>query len=161
MEKTAQLQIRVSLSEKAEIRARANAAGLSISKWLLGKVLPDVELKFHELVGNLVNGKRTLTLAELNDFLTSLDVNEFTRAVSASPTNKLGEFEMNYLAAMIEEAASKKKALPPEWTKGIEPLKEPYFGSNLESLKLYLLTNSPAVFRRRNIFIDSTVGDRV
>jgi len=29
------------------------------------------------------------------------------------------------------------------------------------SLRLYLLTHSPAAFRRRNIFIDATVGAQV
>jgi hypothetical protein len=29
------------------------------------------------------------------------------------------------------------------------------------SLRLYLLTHSPAPFRRRNIFIDASVGSRV
>jgi hypothetical protein len=35
------------------------------------------------------------------------------------------------------------------------------FGSDLQNLRLYLLTHSPPPFRRRNIFIDSTLGDRV
>jgi hypothetical protein len=41
------------------------------------------------------------------------------------------------------------------------PLAEPVFGSDLMSLRLYLLTHSPAPFRRRNIFIDASVGFRV
>jgi hypothetical protein len=35
------------------------------------------------------------------------------------------------------------------------------FGSTLVSLRLYLLTHSPPPFRRRNIFIDATVGSSV
>jgi hypothetical protein len=40
-------------------------------------------------------------------------------------------------------------------------LADPFFGSELRSLRHYLLTHSPAPFRSRNIFIDSTVGDRI
>jgi hypothetical protein len=49
----------------------------------------------------------------------------------------------------------------PEWTRSIAPLAEPVFGSELQSLRLYLLTHSPPPFRARNIFIDATLGDRV
>jgi hypothetical protein len=49
----------------------------------------------------------------------------------------------------------------PAWTRSIPPLAEPVFGSDLCSLRLYLLTNSPPPFRGRNIFIDSTLGDQV
>jgi hypothetical protein len=35
------------------------------------------------------------------------------------------------------------------------------FGSELQSLRLYLLTHSPPPFRARNIFIDSSLGDRI
>jgi hypothetical protein len=49
----------------------------------------------------------------------------------------------------------------PEWTRSIPLLVEPVFGSDLKSLRLHLLTNSPPPFRSRNIFIDSTLGDRV
>ena len=43
----------------------------------------------------------------------------------------------------------------------IAPLASPVFGSKLESLRLYLLTHSPPPFRRRNIFIDASIGARV
>ena len=36
-----------------------------------------------------------------------------------------------------------------------------WFASELKSLRLHLLTKSPAPFRRRNLFVDSTLGDRV
>jgi hypothetical protein len=41
------------------------------------------------------------------------------------------------------------------------PLAEPVFASSLQSLRLHLLVLSPAPFRRRNIFIDSTLGARI
>jgi hypothetical protein len=62
---------------------------------------------------------------------------------------------------MVEVACAQRGIASPAWTRTIAPLTEPVFGSALMSLRLYLLTHSPAPFRRRNIFIDSTVGSRV
>jgi hypothetical protein len=62
---------------------------------------------------------------------------------------------------MVEYACAKRGVAVPAWTRSIAPLDEPVFGSDLESLRLYLLTRSPAPFRVRNIFIDATLGDRI
>jgi hypothetical protein len=35
------------------------------------------------------------------------------------------------------------------------------FGSDLQSLRLHLLTHSPPPFLARNIFVDATLGDRI
>jgi hypothetical protein len=50
---------------------------------------------------------------------------------------------------------------PPDWTLAVQPLSEPAFGSPLQSLRLHLLVAAPPAFKRRNIFVDSSVGDRV
>ena len=65
------------------------------------------------------------------------------------------------LAATVEHAAMQKHVAPPEWTREIEPLEEPVFGSALRSLREHLLFHAPIAFRRRNIFIDASVGARV
>ena len=62
---------------------------------------------------------------------------------------------------MIEYAATLKGTFPPAWTKEVPALERPWFASSLTSLRLYLLTNSPPPFRRRNLFVDSSVGQRV
>jgi hypothetical protein len=62
---------------------------------------------------------------------------------------------------MIESACAQRAIAVPAWTRSIAPLAEPAFGSDLQSLRLYLLTRSPPAFRYRNIFIDATVGDQV
>ena len=62
---------------------------------------------------------------------------------------------------MIESACEKRGVPVPGWTHAIAPLSEPAFGSTLQSLRLHLLTHSPAPFRRRNIFIDSSLGAQV
>lgn len=100
-------------------------------------------------------------LADLNAFLTSLSAGELLTAVSGAPTSALTEFAANYVAAMVEQACNRAAVPPPPWTRSVTPLREPYFGSALNSLRLYLLTHSPPPFRNRNIFIDSSIGGQV
>jgi hypothetical protein len=50
---------------------------------------------------------------------------------------------------------------PPRWTPAIPGLSKPVFGTSLVGLRLHLLLRSPPAFRRRNIFIDASLGDRV
>lgn len=160
--KTAQLQIRVSSSEKAFIRSRARTAGMDISAWVLHQLLSDETTKFEELVAEWPRADTShYAVANLNDFLTSLPKERFRRAVENRPNSKLSPFQENYLAAMIEIAALKKGIQPPNWTKSVPPLEDPYFASDLQSLRLHLLVSSPIPFRRRNIFVDATIGDRV
>ena len=62
---------------------------------------------------------------------------------------------------MVETAAHRCKVAPPAWTLAVQPLSRPNFGSPLLSLRLHLLLATPPAFRRRNIFVDSSVGDRI
>ena len=100
-------------------------------------------------------------LAELNELLTRLTTSEFKLAVSEPPQAQLDPYWSNYVAATIERAAASKRTEAPSWTANVQPLEEPVFGSSLKSLRLHLLTQSPVAFRSRNIFIDSSIGDRV
>ncbi len=159
--KSAQLQIRVSPAEKAAIQRAARRAGLDMSAYVLARVLPAPGRRFQELTEACRDpqGAR-FALADLNSWLASLGAGELPDAV-ASPPSGLAPYFANYVAAMVEYACAQHGVAPPAWTRAIAPLTEPVFGSALESLRLYLLTHSPAPFRRRNIFIDATVGARV
>ena len=163
MPKTSQLQIRVEASEKARIRQRAADAGMDVSKWVLHKLLPPVEERFRQICEGLAAGPagHTYVLAELHDFFNCLEAQEFSLAVRYPPGSQPPPFEANYLAAMIEYTSAEKKVPAPEWVKEIEPLEVPWFASSLQNLRLYLLTHSPPAFRRRNLFVDSSVGSRV
>ena len=99
-------------------------------------------------------------LAELNALLAGFSAGELRTAVAEFPA-ALSDFLRNYVAAMVEHACARRAVPVPAWTRAVEPLSEPVFGSELQSLRLYLLTQSPPAFRRRNIFIDSSVGGRV
>ncbi len=160
--KTTQLQLRVSPSEKAAIARAAKREGTDISSYVLKRIIPNKNSDFQKLLTELNHtADRSYAFASLNGFLKSLRKHEFLQAVEEPTLSQLNEFDANYVAAMVEHAAHQKKLPAPKWTKTIQPLKNPFFGSELSKLHLYLLLSSPVAFRRRNIFIDATVGHRV
>ena len=104
---------------------------------------------------------RRFALAELNDFLTALASAEFDDAVAYADTQGMDRLTANYVAALVDQAASRHDVQPPAWLGSIAPLEEPYFAGGLESLRPHLLREAPVPFKRRNIFVDSGLGDRV
>ena len=163
MTKTQQLQIRISASQKAQIQARARLAGEDVSKWALRQLLPPVQDSFQNLVGNLLVGSdlRTYAFAELHDFLNKLSTTQLVKAVEFPPSAQLSDFNANYVAAMVEFCCVSRSVRLPDWLNDIESLEVPWFASSLAGLRLYLLTHSPPAFRHRNLFVDSTIGDRI
>lgn len=136
---------------------------MDVSKWVLSQLLPPAGERFQTLCKELAEKPllRAYTLAELHDFFKRLEPQEFSRALHYPPAAQLAPFAANYLAAMIEYAAAARNVSVPGWVRNTERLESPWFASSLQSLRLYLLTQSPPAFRRRNLFIDSSVGDRV
>ncbi len=78
--KSQQLQIRVSAQEKAQIQNRAAEAGMDVSKWVLRQVLPPPAERFQALCLALAAtpDKRSYTLAEINDFFSTLSDKAFS-----------------------------------------------------------------------------------
>ena len=160
--KTAHLQLRVSPDEKAAILRAARRAGMDMSSFVLTRVLPAHERRAQELLRALQDeSSQRVVLAELNDLLTRLAAEELGQAVAVPPPATLSAETSNYWAAMVEHACAERRIPPPAWTRSIAPLEKPIFGSSLESLRLHLLVRSPPAFKRRNIFIDTTIGGRV
>ena len=159
--RTEQLQIRVTPAEKAALARAARRAGLGMSAYVLGKALPapaaQWEMRLKEIARS---GGERIALAGLSAWLAGLGASELAAAV-ASPPPALSEFHANYVAAMVEQLCAAAGIDAPSWTRDIGPLKHPAFGTELISLRLHLLTNSPAPFRRRNLFIDTTAGGQV
>jgi hypothetical protein len=159
--KSTQLQIRVSKREKSAIQGAAKRAGLDMSTYVLSRLLSAPAARFQELVEATAGPAPSFAFAELNSFLSKLSGGELREAVAAWPTIALTPYVSNYIAAMVEYACGRRRVAPPAWTRSIAPLSDPIFASTLKSLRLHLLIRSPAPFRRRNIFIDSTLGARV
>jgi hypothetical protein len=103
---------------------------------------------------------RRFALAEMNGLLAQLAPTGFSRVVGTCELRGLSPFAQNYLAAMVEHAAQQKNMGAPDWVHGVRPLDEPWFASKLRSLR-HLLRAAPVAFKRRNLFVDSSVGDRV
>lgn len=156
---SAQLQIRVSPAQKAAIQRAARRAGLDMSAYALARMLPALQNRFTELTEACrKSGTERFALAELSSWLGELGGAELREAVASPPAPGMTPYLANYVAAMVEYACARRDIPPPPWTRAIAPLAEPVFGSTLMGLRLYLLTHSPPPFRRRNIFIDSSVG---
>ena len=160
--KSTQLQIRITPAQKAALRRLARAAGQDVSVYVLSRALPDARARFGEIVGALRRGAdRRFVLAELNDLLTELAPAEFRDAVADADLRGLSPLAQNYVAAMVEQAAARKRELPPVWTRKVEPMDEPYFAVPFPRLRPHLLRATPVAFKQRNLFVDSSVGDRV
>ena len=135
---------------------------MGISQWVLSKSLPPGQQAFQALIDQLKTASNPkYVLAEIHDMLSEAGADEFELMVAQPFGFGLTDYLANYVAAMIEYTAVQKGRKAPIWTEKVPLLKIPVFGSDLKSLQLYLLTHSPPPFRRRNIFIDATVGQRV
>jgi hypothetical protein len=163
--KSHQLQIRVTPNEKSAIRRLARAAGLDVSSYVLARALPATQGRFDGLLRALAEPHgRSYGLAELNYFLSALSGPELAEAVGLvewAVLEALPEHERNYVAGMVELACARQDRAPPAWTTVVRPLARPRFGTELRSVRPHLLRASPVPFKRRNIFIDASIGDRV
>lgn len=159
--RSAHLQIRVTPGEKKTLRRLAQAAGQDLSSFVLARALPSNRLRFQEILRAVGKDDHRFALAELNDFLTALAPVEFPDAVQDSDVSRLSPFLSNYVAAMVELGAYLKHVPPPPWAHHIAPLEAPHFATPLKSLRLHLLAASPVPFKRRNIFVDASLGARV
>jgi hypothetical protein len=160
--RSAQLQIRVTPAQKAALKRLARRAGVDVSCYVLARALPDTRAGFCAILGQLRReADRNFALAELNDFLTALPRSEFQDAVGDADLEGLSPFVQNYVAAMVEHAASRQGTRAPHWVEDVEPLEEPYFAVPFPRLRPHLLRAAPVAFKRRNLFVDASVGDRV
>lgn len=160
--KSSQLQIRVTPRQKAQLKRRATLAGMDVSAYVLARALPDEPARFGALLRDLEDEEQSrFALAELNDFLESCAPAAFADAVADANVARLHPRIANYVVAMIEVAAQRKRVPPPAWTLEVTPLEAPWFVTSLKGLRAHLLAAAPVPFKRRNLFIDSTVGDRV
>jgi uncharacterized protein (DUF1778 family) len=160
--RNAQLQIRVTPQQKTLLRQRARAAGLGMSAYVLARALESHADRFAPLVRALASTEDARpVLAELHDLLAQLTPAEFEPVTGAAHIAGLSPYLANYVAAMTEHTAHLKRVDAPAWTRTVPPLDVPHFVTPLRSLRTHLLRNAPVPFKRRNIFVDSSVGARV
>ncbi len=156
------IQVRVTPEQKAALRRLAKRADQDLSSYILSRSLPADGARFDTLVSNLRDDPNPrFVLAALNDFLGELVAVQLAEAVRHADLSGLSQFLQNYLAAMVEQACALKRAAPPPWVRDVSPLVEPYFAGDLKALRPHLLRVSPVAFKRRNLFVDSSIGARV
>jgi hypothetical protein len=160
--RSAQLQIRITPEQKEVLKRLSRQAGQEMSAYVLSRVLPDARLRFARLLEALrADDRPGFALAELNDLLSGLTSEELCGAVEHADLTGLTPYLRNYVAAMVELAAHRRDVPPPAWVRDVEPMETPHFATPLAALRLHLLRTAPVPFKRRNIFIDSSIGDRV
>ena len=160
--KTEQLQVRLTRAQKLALVRLAREAGRDVSAYVLSRALPPTAQLFADLLAPLADpGSRRYGLAALNDWLAAARPEDLRSSGADPQLHDLPLWLQNYVAAMVERAAQRLGISPPAWTREIEPAEEPYFATTLASVRTHLLRASPLVFRRRNLFVDASVGDRV
>lgn len=159
--KSQQLQIRVTPAQKDALKRLARQAGLDLSSYVLSRALPPARGRLREIAHALRDDDPRYALAELSDLLTGLAPTELPDAVADVELEGVSAWLQNYVAAMVEQASHRKGASPPAWVRDVEPLREPYFAVPYRRLRPHLLRAAPVAFKRRNIFVDSALGDRV
>ena len=161
--RSSQLQIRITPEQKEVLKRLSRRAGQDMSTYVLSRALPDARLRFAWLLEALrADDRPGFALAELNDLLSGLTSGELCGAVEHADLTGLTPYLRNYVAAMVELAAHRRDVPPPAWVRDVEPMEtEPRFATPLAGLRLHLLRAAPVPFKRRNIFIDSSIGDRV
>ena len=97
-------------------------------------------------------------------------IDEFNRADDAKKREMVKSFPLKnvkekryaaYIAAAVEELCFTNNIEIPDWVFDKKyRLKEPYFVGGLESIKAFLIVESPVSFRRRNIFVSENVLKR-
>jgi hypothetical protein len=156
--KTQQLQIRVSPSEKTALKRLARRAGVDVSAYVLSRLQLPVRSRLEEALAHLRRGHDRFALAALNALLAGLTPVAFSEALADLRVDGCSELLQNYVAAMVEQAADQKGVVPPAWVQGVEPLERPYFAVPFAGLRPHLLREAPVTFKRRNIFVDASVG---
>ncbi|HUF68445.1 MAG TPA: hypothetical protein VMM79_07290 [Longimicrobiales bacterium] len=157
------LQVRISATEKAELERRARRAGQDVSTYVRSRLLPITRDRVQALVDRLRRDpdSRRYSLAELNDLLTDLPPAHLESAIDELDVTGLTLLLQNYVTAMVEQATHEAGLRAPGWTTDVPRLAEPWFAVPFRSLRPHLLKEAPVAFKRRNLFVDAAVGDRV
>lgn len=98
----------------------------------------------------------------LDDFRQRCRTAQERASLICEPPESTGQPETDaYLAALTESLCQESGLPAPAWTQHPSYyLKRPWFAGGLESLKAILLAESPAPFRRRNLFVSANALSR-
>jgi uncharacterized protein (DUF1778 family) len=152
--KTSQLQIRVSPEQKAALKRLAARAGVSVSEYVLTRVLPTGKIELDRRVEELRSAAvRHEALDDLLAFLEDLPADRLEQVGPPAALDDLPAVVRNQVAAAVEHAAARSGVEAPRWVREIEPPDRPHFAWELRSLRPHLMRVTPAAFKRRNVFV--------
>ena len=156
------IQMRISPRDKKKLVQIARMHNMTLSKWILSKVRIENSVAELKRIYNEFSkrSKESYLFAQLGDYLMNVPNELWLEFVSIKPENMESD-QLSYVAAIIDQLSVIRDLEKPHWITEIKGHDKPYFGSDLQSLRLYLLIKSPVAFRQRNIFIDSSAGERV
>jgi len=102
-------------------------------------------------------------IANFIDEFNRADVDKKQQMVKKFPFKEIKNKKYSaYVAATVEELCFINNLDIPGWVFDKKyRLKEPFFVGGLESVKAFLIVESPVSFRRRNIFVSENVLKRV
>jgi transcriptional regulator with XRE-family HTH domain len=87
------------------------------------------------------------------DLVDRLRVDPAPTLLDTAPAPGLEPRLMALVASVVDTLAAEQGWDPPDWSAGVGPLPRPWFVSGVENLKASALVESPARFRRRNVFV--------
>jgi transcriptional regulator with XRE-family HTH domain len=140
----------------------ADALGLPAEgvRWVLERYLgEDPESAFCASMWILRDGFNSWK-THLFDFVDRFRANPAPALVTTAPAPGLDARLVALLASVVDTLAAEHGWDPPAWSAGVCPLTRPWFVSGVENLKASALVESPARFRRRNIFVLSNFLSR-
>lgn len=156
--KSSQLQIRVSPDQKAALKRLAADAGQSVSAYVLSTVLPASQVEFgHKVRAIRSAADRREAIIELHRYLAALSPGAFTATVREVDMDGFPGILQNQLAALVEDEARVRGAPAPPWVAAIDEPDNPHFAWDLRSLRPHLLRQTPAAYKRRNVYADIPV----
>jgi len=156
--RTSQLQIRVTPAEKATLKRLAEAAGETLSSYVLTKALPPVGVELTTLVRRLSEPDvdTTALVVDLAAALVDVPPDALAESVPAPDFDAVPPVLLNRVAALVESDATRRGGVAPSWTRRVPPLSRPHFAWSLTSLKPHQMRVTPVAFKRRNLFYDPT-----
>jgi hypothetical protein len=112
---------------------------------------------------NMIMKQLRYLLANFIDAFNQADKENKIRMIESCPFPRIKKNrDKAYSAALVEELCVRNRLKIPAWVEDKKLfLKEPFFVGDLETLKAFLLVESPVSFRRRNIFVSENVLTRV
>ncbi|MEX2048752.1 MAG: DUF1778 domain-containing protein [Gemmatimonadota bacterium] len=154
--RTSQLQIRITEAEKAALRRLAEAAGTTVSAYVLAQALPAAGSELTHLLEELprAGSAQRLHLKAIANLIADLSADEVGRALPPGALDGLSPVLANHVAALLEEAAHLRGGGAPAWVRAVPPLARPHFAWTLPSLRVHQLRVTPVAFKRRHLFLD-------